>query len=137
MSWLNVRRPASWPLVGRLWRKAPGGTWIRGRYLLGPEVSWFQPEGSAERWWTSFGDTAAGEADKLMDAARGHGVEVELRGDLSKPGEWGHLGMYSRAFVVRGIRRVPAAGSTAPRGVASWPGRLRRKLSRATPWGRK
>lgn len=87
--------------------------WIRGRYELRPEVSAFRPEGSAERWWTSFSETITEQAGQLMESARGTGVDVELSGDVSEPGEYGHMRMYARTFLVRAIRNIdqPGAGS--------------------------
>ncbi len=86
----------------------PGGStegWVHGRYLAAFEVSSFQPDGSIERWWTSFHDHLADEARELVDAARGTPVEVELAGELSAPGEYGHMGLYSRELRVHAIRR--------------------------------
>jgi hypothetical protein len=100
------RRVPDWPLIRRLRRPLlREQRWIRGRYSLGPEVSSFEPHGGSERWWTSFSDDIAPQAADLMEAARGSGVEVELWGDLSEPGEFGHMGLYARAFHVRAIRR--------------------------------
>ncbi|HEY4670390.1 MAG TPA: hypothetical protein VIH05_11495 [Tepidiformaceae bacterium] len=86
----------------------PGGStegFVRGRYLAAFEVSSFQPDGSTERWWTSFHDHLADEARELVDAARGTPIEVELAGELSDLGEFGHMGLYSRELRVHAIRR--------------------------------
>jgi hypothetical protein len=40
-----------------------------------------------------------------MDAARAGGVNVELAGEVSDVGAYGHLGLYERSFLVRAIRR--------------------------------
>lgn len=85
---------------------ASESSWIRGRYLAAFEVSSFQPLGSTERWWTSFDQDLADEATELIDAARGTPIEVELAGDVSVPGEYGHMGLYHRAFTVHAIRRM-------------------------------
>lgn len=83
----------------------PGSSWIRGRYLAAFEVSSFQPEGSTERWWTSFDERLGNEARELVESARGTPVEVELAGKVSDPGEYGHMGFYNREFTVHAIRR--------------------------------
>lgn len=99
---------ARWPLRRRGERRAG---WIRGRYELGPEVSSFRPEGSAERWWTSFHGSISKQAGELLECARGAGVDVELLGEVSQAGEYGHVGMYARAFLVRGIRNLDRPGT--------------------------
>lgn len=106
MSWLKGLFPTNWRLIRRRpLRGVRQAAWIRGRYSLGPEVSSFQPNGGIERWWTSFSDTIATEANELMDSARGAGIDIELSGDVSEPGAYGHLGLYARTFFVRSIRR--------------------------------
>lgn len=78
---------------------------FRGRYLSGFEVSSFQPEAINERWWVSFRDHSSGEVRKLVEAARAIPIEVEFSGELSTRGEYGHMGLYHREFVVHEIRR--------------------------------
>jgi hypothetical protein len=73
--------PRNWPLIGRLFgRKGFNLTWIRGRYEFTWELSRFQPDGSAEWWWTSFSEQSATEAGVLRQAALGQPVEVQLLG---------------------------------------------------------
>ena len=106
VSRLSRLNPINWPLIRRFRRgQFHSGDWIQGRYLLGPEVTSFQPKGGTERWWTSFSDTLAKEANELQEAARGSGVEVELSGELSEHGAYGHMGQYARTFHVQRIRR--------------------------------
>ena len=106
VSWLSRLNPINWPLIRRFRKgRFHSGDWIRGRYLLGPEVTSFQPDGSDERWWTSFSDALAKEAGELQAAARGSGIEVELSGELSERGAYGHMGQYARTFQVQKIRR--------------------------------
>lgn len=106
MSRLSRLNPINWPLLRRFRRgQFHSGDWIRGRYLLGPEVMSFEPKGSSERWWTSFSETLAKEAAELQAAARGSGIEVELSGELSERGAYGHMGQYVREFRVQRIRR--------------------------------
>ena len=103
---LRIWPPSNWPLVGRLFRpKEPPSTWFRGRYDFTWEVSRFQPDGSAEWWWTSFTEHLTAEVHELQNVALGQPVEVQLLGDISEPGNYGHLGMYTREFMVQAIRR--------------------------------
>lgn len=78
---------------------------FRGRYHSGFEVSSFQPDAINERWWVSFRDHSAGETREVIEAARGAAIEVEFSGELSTRGEYGHMGLYHREFVVHEIRR--------------------------------
>ncbi len=105
MSWFTRLNPGRWPLARRFRRGGGNSTWVQGRYLLGFEESSFRPAGSSERWWVSFSSSLGDRAAALSEAARGEGIEVELSGDVSELGEYGHLGQYSRAFHVRDIRR--------------------------------
>jgi hypothetical protein len=79
--------------------------WLRGRYQVGFEVSSFQPEGMSERWWTTFSRALASQVEALTESARGTAVEVEFAGIVSEPGEYGHMGMYRREFIVHAFRR--------------------------------
>lgn len=88
--------------IARLWRRSE---WIEGRYLLAPEESSFRATGGSEQWWTSFEDPRSPDVLKLQEAARGAGVDVEFAGNVSERGSYGHLGLYQRTIVVRGIRR--------------------------------
>lgn len=82
------------------------GKWVRGRFRVGFEVSSFQPDGSLERWWTSFADKLGNKADRLLEAARKEPVEVEFSGRISEPGRYGHMGLYQRTFEVTAIRET-------------------------------
>jgi hypothetical protein len=76
---------------------------FRGHYTHNFEVQRFQPCSSSERWWVS------GDVRPLLAPLReGSGwrsgtVYVEVRGDLSGIGQYGHLGAYSRELVVHEV----------------------------------
>ena len=76
--------------------------WYSGRFTLRWEVSSFEPDGTRERWWVSF-ERADEKARKRLVESSAAGIEVRLRGAVSKPGSYGHLGQYDREFTVEKI----------------------------------
>jgi hypothetical protein len=93
--WIRERLP---------WRRRkPAGERhrVRGRYTRAPEVSAFEPDGGAGRWWVTFTDPSSPEAKAIMAAGEAGGVAVEFSGEAGPPGEYGHMGQYERAFLVR------------------------------------
>jgi len=80
------------------------GELYRGLYVGGFEHSDFMPCGTQERWWLQ-GEAYAQIQAAVTEKRRTPGntdwtlsspVYVELRGSLSKPGRYGHMGAYSR-----------------------------------------
>ena len=82
----------------------PGpSTFYRGHYKHGFEVYEFTPCGGKEAW------SVEGDVGSLVKAvtspsgrARGS-VYAELRGRLSRPGHWGHLGQYRHEITVESV----------------------------------
>ena len=83
--------------------------WFRGRFVARWEVSSFEPCGESERWWTSFEAADGPAAQRLINNARPPGIDVELFGTVSEPGNYGHMGLYDREFRVQRIREVKPA----------------------------
>jgi hypothetical protein len=71
---------------------------------LALETSSFQPCGNPHRWWVSFEKGSSDAVRKLQAAARIDPVKVTFLGVLSEAGAYGHMGLFSREFVVREIR---------------------------------
>jgi hypothetical protein len=84
------------------------GEVYRGHFVDGFEVSSFQPCGSAEEWWMDPND----ELYRATNYRFSHGtVYLEVRGHVSPPGHYGHLGVYRRELTVRRVllAREPTA----------------------------
>ena len=87
----------------------------RGHYESRFEVSAFQPCGSTEVWWLEPGEPepwyelerrATRALGDNLAMANGAGVYVELRGDTTSSGRYGHLGGYERRVTLRSIEIV-------------------------------
>lgn len=82
-----------------------------GHYSVGFEVSEFVPCGSDESWWL------VGTAE-LVSQVQGDEpggtpttpVFVRVRGELSDPGSYGHLGAYDRQLTVTEVVEVGSGG---------------------------
>jgi hypothetical protein len=79
---------------------------FRGYYTWAFEISRFTPCGSSEEWWLS-GDLS-GLPDNRVPGAP---LYIEVRGDLSPEGQYGHLGAYKRQLEVREITRTNFGGN--------------------------
>ena len=87
----------------------------RGHYERRFEVSAFTPCGSDEAWWVGEGpaepwtELERGAARALGDSLamyRGARLYVELRGDTTGRGAYGHLGAYPRELTLRSVSVV-------------------------------
>ena len=67
-----------------------------GRYISAFEVSWFEPDGSTEKWWASGALPGADHPDQWKERI----YQIAVRGVLSPKGHYGHLGMCERELVV-------------------------------------
>jgi hypothetical protein len=75
----------------------------QGYVVFGFETSAFQPCGDAEQWWLTGDTDVMGELDRALlavDETTGARLYVEVRGVLSREGNYGHLGAYPREFHV-------------------------------------
>ncbi len=70
-----------------------------GRYTCAFEVSWFEPDGSTERWWASGVLPGMDEPDRWRERI----YHVTVRGVPGPKGSYGHLGMCEREFVVEEV----------------------------------
>lgn len=81
-----------------------------GFLAFGFETSSFVPCGAEENWWvipnqqTSDGYTAVSQQPYQAVFAR-------LKGDVSEPGMYGHLGQYDHEFTVREVIEIRPAGT--------------------------
>jgi hypothetical protein len=84
----------------------------RGHFSYGFETVSFQPCNSDEQWWVT-GDAGAMQAlvDQYEEVAQAQyeAVYVELQGDVSAAGAYGHLGAYQREFAVSEVVEVRGA----------------------------
>jgi hypothetical protein len=88
----------------------PGTTLVSGHYRIDWEEQSFTPCGGHERWWVSDpGPLARRYRDVVTDRSWGT-VYATIRVDVTKPGMYGHMGMYPRAAAVREVveARAPA-----------------------------
>ena len=82
---------------------------VRARVTFGFEEAALRPCGSDEQWWIVGSDNAIIE---LQDRWTALGLEwyqhgyAEVRGERSRTGEYGHLGLYQREFAVTEVLEV-------------------------------
>jgi putative lipoprotein len=84
----------------------------RGHFSYGFETVSFQPCNSDEQWWvTGVGDATQALIDQYEEVAQAEyeAVYVELQGEVSAAGAYGHLGAYQREFAVSEVVEVRAA----------------------------
>jgi|GEM_PF-1722531 len=80
-----------------------------GHYNLGFEVSVFIPCDRGEAWWTGFDNNEIWKTfEKAVEANKGY-IYVEVEGELSPPGRYGHLGYYCRQLTVKKVTLVRAS----------------------------
>ena len=75
----------------------------QGYVVFGFETSAFQPCGDAEQWWLTGDTDVMGELDRAflaVDGTTSARLFAEVRGVLSREGNYGHLGAYPREFHV-------------------------------------
>ncbi len=82
---------------------------FQGYYTKGFEVSSFTPDGIEEEWWL---DGSIGKIVNQMIAPKNETSKIKspayivVRGKLSPPGNYGHLGHYNRELVVEEVIEV-------------------------------
>jgi hypothetical protein len=83
----------------------------RGHFSYGFETSAFRPCNSDEVWWVT-GEGANALIEQYGNAAPADYEEVyaEVRGQVSEPGSYGHLGAYQRELSVTEVVEVRAKG---------------------------
>jgi hypothetical protein len=82
---------------------------LSGYYTVRWEEQSFQPCGEHQRWWVADPGPMLRRYRELMDGQYGT-VYVSVRAEVSEPGHYGHLGMYSRSAAVREVISARAAG---------------------------
>jgi hypothetical protein len=102
-------------LLAALSLAACGGTQAsdthRGYFSYGFETSAFHPCNSDEAWWvTGEGTAALIEQYGQVAPADYEPVYAEVRGQVSEPGAYGHLGAYQRELTVTEVVELRAAG---------------------------
>jgi hypothetical protein len=81
-----------------------------GHFIFGFETSSFEPCGQEEAWWV-VGEslTELTQAYSDISPESYNPVFVRLRGEISKSGQYGHLGAYTREFQVLEVLEVRQA----------------------------
>lgn len=84
-----------------------------GRYESGFETSAFYPCGSDEQWWVTADSVAWARLHSPPARVDSSGyleavAFVRLRGRVSPPGEYGHVGAYDREIRVGAVMEVTA-----------------------------
>lgn len=86
------------------------GETYRGVYMAGFESQAFWAEAGEGPWWVEFrGETGAqlGQAIEMQSGGLPWGMlEVEVKGALSRPGAFGHMGAYERKLTIREVLSV-------------------------------
>jgi hypothetical protein len=77
---------------------------FRGHYSSGFEHSGFAPC-DGESWWTTFSGNMTSDAEGALgpdpqNEGAPSGIYMEIDGEISELGMWGHLGQYDRELVV-------------------------------------
>ena len=84
---------------------------FEGFYAHGFEVESFQACDSAEDWWVVDG-AGLQEEHRQLGAEQYAPIWAVVRGRLSEPGSYGHLGAYDRELSVEEVLAVaPASGA--------------------------
>ncbi|MCC7077191.1 MAG: hypothetical protein IT198_08710 [Acidimicrobiia bacterium] len=77
-----------------------------GHYSTGFEVSAFVECGSDEQWWVVGSAELTEEVEAAADSPPYEPVYLRVRGTLSEPGTYGHLGAYQRQLTVTEVLDV-------------------------------
>lgn len=91
---------------------APGEATVSGLYRQGFEQSDFYPDAGGGPWWFTYDGDLWSQIEPFM---RGQGrglaavVRLEVVGEISGPGGFGHLGAYERELIASQIVSVEAA----------------------------
>ena len=84
-----------------------------GSIQVGFETSSFRPNNFNEFWWATFASPSvystyidySGPAEPIGEMISFHKrVTCKIKGQLSKPGKYGHLGMYDRTLKIEEIK---------------------------------
>ena len=73
---------------------------LKGHYSSGFESSTFKPCNSDELWWTNGGTSQLFSIYGSIATTDYESVFVQVKGDVSELGTYGHLGMYDKEFTV-------------------------------------
>ena len=107
-------------LLGALWLlSAACGSRVdlhEGGFVSGFETSAFYPCGSDEQWWVVADSAAWAELHAPSARIDSGGYRtvtafVRVRGRVSPPGEYGHVGAYDRELEVSEVLEVRAPGT--------------------------
>lgn len=96
----------------------PSATRYRGLYVFGFETSSFVPDGAERGWWVE----ATPEARQALHAAAAPirqpndaiFVHAEVEGELSPPGQYGHLGAFERRLMITRVISATVQPRPAP-----------------------
>ncbi|HEX2092859.1 MAG TPA: hypothetical protein VHG28_10675 [Longimicrobiaceae bacterium] len=80
-------------------------TEYEGVYRHDFEVESFRPCGSPEQWWVANPDVIHARYREQVGGTPGT-VFVVMRGELSDPGRYGHMGRYRRMISVSEVTRI-------------------------------
>jgi hypothetical protein len=89
---VGCSQPVSWPSTGV----------YLGYYSFGYETSRFTPANSREKWWLSGTPPCAELAHEITPGVTPI-IYIEVRGELSRTGEYGHMAQYSRELTVKEV----------------------------------
>ncbi len=69
-----------------------------GTYYHGFEQSYFILDNGKEKWWLI---DQSWNLNRRLQTTENRKVKIKFRGTLSKPGKFGHMGMYTRQVLVK------------------------------------
>lgn len=87
----------------------------QGIYERGFEADAFHPCGTGEAWWVTGGEDLHARYAEVTERDY-QPVYVVVRGELSEPGSWGHLGGYDRQIDVEELIAMDPQRTRCPAG---------------------
>lgn len=87
----------------------------RGTYAHGFEMSSFKPCESTENWWLIPAYDSVSDALNSVNPLPNEYIYVEVKGELSKPGAFGHLAGYNRQILIKEVVKIRSGVSSTCR----------------------